>query len=170
MTDFFAIRLFLQWYAERAVEINRGAIEAHFRNAGHLHAEIHVGLLDDDLGKDILLLEPHVQIAVLVYVLRVHSAEIFHARKHEHIEAGEEVVHFLSTERHLEPHDVADARLEIRDRLLRLPHGGVLARERREVPHHLGAHLVPEMRPAATLADADRYHYLFQFSVDVFHS
>src|SRR4051794_21996293 len=120
------VALAAEGHAERLEEgvglgVGRGA-----RRDRHVEAAHGVDRVVVDLGEDDLLAHAQRVVAAAVERRRPQAAEVADARDGDRHEAIEELVGALAAQRHRQPDGHALAHLELRDRLARAAHAGLL--------------------------------------------
>src|SRR5438094_5267780 len=123
-----------------------------------VHAADLVDLVVDDLREDELLAQAERVIAAAVEPLGRHALEVTDARQRDVHQPVEELVHPRVAQGDLGAGRHALAQLEVRDRLLRARHDGLLSGDRLQI----GCREVHDLRVVATLADAHVDHDLVQ--------
>src|SRR5690606_27686525 len=109
-----------------------------------------VDLVLVDLGEDRLLRDTEGVVAVAVELLRRQAAEVADAGQGERDQAVQELPRAVTAEGDVRADGLALAQLELRNRLLRLGHDGLLAGDRREVCDRT----LDDLAVAGCLADA----------------
>src|SRR5918993_1586189 len=114
-------------HAKQLQQLSRLLVALGRRHNGNVHAARLVDLHVVDLWEQQLVLQAERVVAATVETLRRHATEVAHARQRHRDQAIEEVPHALATQRDHRPDRHALADLELRDRLLRAGHHGLLA-------------------------------------------